>query len=179
MDSGKRLDKLVRRCQKGDRKAWEAVFTVFQPRLRYYLRRLDGHDDGVDDLVQEVWVKALDKIESLREPRAFVAWLYRIARNELYSRGRIQDTFVEISEDQLGSIPDESEPEFAAEQGEAIHRALVQLKPHHREVLTLSFMEALSHQQIAEILDINPGIVKSRIFHAKQSLRLLLEKSYG
>ncbi|MFC1760595.1 RNA polymerase sigma factor [Planctomycetota bacterium] len=177
MDSGKRLEKLVRRCQKGDRKAWETVFTEFQPRLRYYLRRLDA-SHGADDLLQDVWTKALHKIDTLREPRAFVAWLYRIARNELFSQGRVRDAFVEISDEQLHAIPSESEPEFIAEQGERIHQALTRLKPHQREVLTLSFMEALSHQQIAGILDIKPGTVKSRIFHAKQSLRRVLERSY-
>lgn len=179
MDSGRRLDKLVRRCQKGDRRAWERLFTEFQPRLCYYLRRLDHSGDRVDDLLQDVWVKVVRKIEALEDPRAFVAWLYRIARNELYSQARVKDPFVSLSEGKVAEIPDEEEAMFKVEDGARIHQALARLKPQHREVLTLRFMEALSHQQIAEILDIKPGTVKSRVFHAKQSLRQVLEKSDG
>ncbi len=179
MDPGKRLDKLVRQCQKGDSQAWGVIFTEFQPRLRYYLRRLDGNTLEIDDVLQDVWAKALDKIDSLRMPRAFVAWLYRIARNEIYSRARGQAQVTELSDEHLATIPNEPEPTFDTETGEQIHQALVRLKPHHREVLTLNFLEDLSHREIAEILDLHPGTVKSRIYHAKQSLRRLLENSHG
>ena len=178
MNPGKRLDKLVRQCQKGDSRAWETVFTEFQPRLRYYLRRFDCNGTDVEDLLQNVWSKALHKIDTLRDPRAFLAWLYRIARNELLSHCRLQDPWIEISDEQMATIPDESNSDFTPEEGQRIHRALAHLKPNHREILTLSFLEALSHQQIAEILDIHPGTVKSRIYHAKQSLRRMLEDSH-
>lgn len=179
MDSRKRLDILVRRCQKGNCNAWDEVFVEFQPRLRYYLRCLDHSGDLVDDILQDVWVKAIDKIGSLRDPRAFVAWLYRIARNELYSRSRVKDPFVELSDEQVAKICSEAEPAFTAEDGEQIHRALARLTPYQREVLTLNFMEALSYQQIAKILDINPGTVRSRIFNAKKALQQVLEKNHG
>lgn len=179
MDPSKRLDKLVWQCQKGSPQAWDAIFTEFQPRLKYYLRRLDGSNIDVDDVLQDVWTKVVDKIDSLRKPHAFVAWLYRIARNEVYNRARCQEPVTELSDEHLATIPNEPEATFDTETGERIHQALVRLKPHHCEVLTLSFMEDLSHREIAEILDIHPGTVKSRIYHAKQSLRRLLENSYG
>ena len=178
MGSGIPFDKLIRRCQRGDRAAWETIFATYHPRLRYYMRRMGAAGQDGEDLLQEVWVKAIRRIETLREPRAFVAWLYRIARNELYSRTRVRNPSVELLDEQAAEFPAGGAPEFYADEGARVHRALARLKPHHREVLTLNFMEALSYQQIAEILDVNPGTVKSRIFHAKQSLRRYLENGH-
>jgi RNA polymerase sigma factor (sigma-70 family) len=86
MDARQQLSDLVQRCQQGDHTAFEAVFREFQPRLAYYFQRLNPVRQGTDDLIQEVWIKVLRKIRTLKDPQAFVAWLYRIARNELFTR---------------------------------------------------------------------------------------------
>jgi RNA polymerase sigma-70 factor (ECF subfamily) len=172
------LQDLVRRCQGGEPAAFEEVFRQFQPRLRYYLRRLNCDGSHVDDTLQEIWVKVARGIRSLRDRKAFVAWLYRIARNEVYGRGRAPDPFVELTEEHLELPADAAEPTFAAEDIGRLHRGLGRLKPHHREVLTLCFLEELSPGEIAEILGIRAATVRTRIYYAKQALRKEMEKSH-
>lgn len=173
------LENLVRRCQRGDRGAFEAVFRQFQPRLRYYLRRVNAGDNHIDDTLQDVWVKVVRQVGSLRDSRAFIAWLYAIARNEAYSRTRAKDPFVELTDEHLELVTNDHEPSFSDEDAERIHAALAKLAPAHREILTLCFLEDLSHQQIAAILGLRDGTVRSRIYYAKQALRKELEKDNG
>ena len=177
MDSDDHTQFLVRRCQRGERAAFEELFRRFQPRLRYYVRRLDTVDGRADDILQDVWVKVVHRIGSLKDPRALVAWLYTIARNEVYGKSRARDPFVELTAEHMEHVSDD-EPTFDDDEAGRIHAALDGLKAHHREILTLSFMEDLSHQQIAEVLGIRDGTVKSRLFYAKQSLRRALEKGH-
>jgi RNA polymerase sigma-70 factor (ECF subfamily) len=170
---------LVRRCQRGDRGAFETIFRQFQPRLRYYLRRLNTGGDHVDDTLQDVWVKVVRQVGSLRDARAFIVWLYTIARNEAYGKAKAKDPFVELTDEHLELVTDDHEPVFSDEDAARIHAALARLTPAHREILTLGFLEDLSHKQIAAILGIRDGTVRSRIYYAKQALRRELEKDNG
>jgi len=170
---------LVCRCQRGDAGAFEELFRQFQPRLRYYVRRLDVDGDHTDDTLQEVWAKVVRGIGSLRDRGAFVSWLYTIARNEVYGQAKVKDPFVELTEEHLESLTDDPEPVFREEDAACIHRALEALSPAQREILTLCFLEELSHQEIAGILGLHAGTVKSRIHYAKQALRQELERDYG
>jgi RNA polymerase sigma-70 factor (ECF subfamily) len=179
MSSEDQLQNLVRRCWRGERAAFEEVFRLFQPRLRYYVRRLDAGGDHVDDTLQDIWLKVVRRVGSLRDSGAFIAWLYTIARNEVYSRAKARDPFVELTEEHLELVTDNHEPVFGEEEAARIHAALGKLTPAHREILTLCFLEDLSHGQIAEILGIRAGTVRSRIYYAKQSLRKELEKDNG
>lgn len=178
MDQDNQLDTVVRRCQGGEQTAFEELFRLFQPRLRYYVRRLDCIGDSTDDVLQEVWVKVVRNVRALRDPKAFVAWLYRIARNEVYSRGRAVDPFVELAEEHLELPQDEPEPAFSNEDIGRLHQGLNRLKAHHREVLTLYFLEELPQGQIAEVLAVQPNTVRTRIYYAKQALRNEMEKSH-
>ncbi len=173
------LQDLVRRCRRGERAAFEELFQQFQPRLRYYLRRLDTGGDHVDDTLQDIWVKVVRRIGSLRDSRAFVAWLYTIARNEVYSRAKVRDPFAEPADERLELIPDNHEPVFSDDEAARIHVALGRLSPPHREILTLCFLENLSHKQIAGILGLRAGTVRSRLYYAKHALRKELEKENG
>jgi RNA polymerase sigma-70 factor (ECF subfamily) len=170
---------LVRRCQCGDAAAFEELFRRFQPRLRYYVHRLGTNGDHTDDTLQEVWARVVRGIGSLRDRKAFVTWVYTIARNEVYGRAKAKDPFVELTEEHLESLTDDPEPVFREEDAARIHQALEALSPAHREILTLCFLEELSHQEIAGILGLHPGTVKSRLYYAKQALRQELERDYG
>jgi len=179
MSSEDQLQVLVGRCRRGERAAFEEIFRQFQPRLRYYIRRLDPGGNHVEDMLQDVWVKVVRRVGSLRDPKAFVAWLYTIARNEVYSKVQAKDPFVGLDDEHLELVTDNHEPVFGADEAARVHGALERLTPAHREILTLCFLEDLSPKQIAEILGIRAGTVRSRIYYAKQSLRKELEKEYG
>jgi RNA polymerase sigma-70 factor, ECF subfamily len=176
MDAAEQLECLVLRCQVGDHAAFEEVFRRFQPRIEYFVQRLSASDQGVEDLLQDIWLKVIRKIRSLEHSRAFVSWLYRIARNELYGRGRQQIPQASpYEEEPLATDNDPDASLMAAEDAERIHRGLDRIKAHHREILILSFMEQLDHAEIGEILACKPGTVRTRLFYAKQALRKEME----
>ena len=178
MEFDEQLGQIVQRCQEAERAAFEELFEMYQPRLKYYVRRLDG-SDTIDDILQDIWLTVFKKIHKLKDAQAFGVWLYRIARNKVYDRFRRKDRFVSLPEEDEIPVSDGDEPTFDVHDAVELHRALNKLKPHHREVLTLCFIEQMPYQSIASVIDCKIGTVKSRIFHAKQSLRQEMERQNG
>ena len=179
MEIDKLLQSIVHRCKKGERSAFEELFELYQPRLKYYVRRLDSGGANIDDTLQDVWLTVFKKIKKLKDAHSFNVWLYRIARNKVYDRFRKKDRFVPLpAEDEL-PVSGGDEPVFDANDAARLHIALNELKPHHREVLTLCFIEQMPYQSIAEVVECNIGTVRSRIYYAKQSLRKEMEKQNG
>ena len=179
MEFEKRLEKIVRRCQDGERAAFEELFELYQPRLKYYLRRLDSGDANINDTLQDIWLTVFKKIHKLKDVRSFAVWLYRIARNKVYDGFRRKDRLLRLPEDDELPVSGSAEPVFDANDTEKLHMALNELKPHHREVLTLCFIEQMSYQSIAYVVGCSIGTVRSRIFYAKQSLREEMESQNG
>ncbi|MHC4688789.1 MAG: RNA polymerase sigma factor [Planctomycetota bacterium] len=154
----------------------EELFEIYQPRLKYYVRRLDTGDNNSDDILQDIWLTVFKKIHKLKEARSFTVWLYRIARNKVYDGFRRKERFVKLSKDEMVPVSDSDEPVFEPDDAEKLLRALNTLKTYHREVLTLYFIEQMSYQSIADVIDCSVGTVRSRLFYAKQSLRQEMER---
>ena len=179
MEFESELEKLVHRCKNGERAAFEELFEIYQPRLKYYLRRLNTGPANIDDTLQDIWLNVFKKIHKLKDTQSFAVWLYRIARNKVYDGFRRKDRFVKLPEDDKFPVSVPDEPLFEAGDTEKLHSALNKLKPYHREVLTLSFIEQMSYQSIADVIGCSIGTVRSRIFYAKQSLREEMERQNG
>ena len=179
MEFKERLLKIVHRCQDGDRTAFEELFEIYQPRLKYYVRRLDSGGTNVDDILQDVWLTVFKKIHRLKDAQSFVVWLYRIARNKVYDGFRCKYRFVKLPEDDEFPVSDSDESVFDVSDAEKLQRALIKLKPYHREVLTLHFIERMSYQSIANVLGCGIGTVRSRIFYAKKYLREEMDRQNG
>lgn len=179
MEFEKRLDEIVRRCQDGERTAFEELFEMHQPRLKYYVRRLDSRSANIDDTLQDIWLTVFKKIHKLKDAQVFVVWLYRIARNKVYDGFRRKDRLVRLPEEDEIPVSGSAEPVFDTNDIERLHAALNNLKPYHREVLTLSFIEQMSYQSIADVVGCSIGTVRSRLFYAKQSLREEMERQNG
>ena len=179
MEFDKQLEKIVLRCQAGEKAAFEELFEMYQPRLKYYVRRLDGRDGGADDILQDIWLTVFKKVHKLKSAEAFAVWLYRIARNKVYSGFRRKERFVSLPQENELPVSGSDEQAFDADDAKNLHRALKELKPYHREVLTLFFIEQMPYNSIADIVDCSVGTVRSRIFYAKQSLRKEMERQNG
>ena len=179
MEQKSHVAKIVQRCKDGERVAFEELFGVYQPRLKYYVRRLNSENAGVDDILQDVWLKVFKKIHKLKDDRNFAVWLYRIARNKVYDEFRHKDRFARLPEEDEIPVSDSTEPVLDTNDTEKLHAALNKLKPYHKEVLTLSFIEQMPYQSIAEVVGCSIGTVRSRIFYAKKSLRQEMEKQDG
>jgi RNA polymerase sigma-70 factor (ECF subfamily) len=167
---------LVVRCQAGDRAAFEELVASYQPRLRYFLRKMLPDAHRADDVLQDVWLDVFRGVGRLAHPGAFPSWLYRIARNRAFRelRGRppprpLDD--IDPPEETAG------EDDFSAEDAEEVHAALGRLGPEQREVLLLRFMEEMSYDDIARVTGCPVGTVRSRLHHAKRALRGALERT--
>ena len=169
---------LVLRCQRGDRAAFERIVAMWERPLFYYLRRLAPSEEDTWDLLQETWLKVFRAIGSIRDPRTLPAFLYRTARNTAISRLRIPG-FHEITTTGNGADLAALQPSLdddvgAFDDAEQVHHALDRIPLPQREALTLYFLRDLSLDEIAELLSVPVGTVKSRMHYGKQALRQLL-----
>jgi RNA polymerase sigma-70 factor, ECF subfamily len=168
---------LVLRCQRGDKVALSEVVRIWEKPLFYFIRRLVDEEHDAWDILQQTWLKVMRGISGLKEPRNLAPWLYRIARNNAITLGHLQN----VQRDKLEGYPAGSEALEDAtprmiDDAEQIHHGLLQLSLPHREVLTLFFLEDMTIDEIAHVLDIPAGTVKSRLHHARHALRDVLEK---
>lgn len=172
---------LVLRAQAGREAAFTRLYERYEERLLYYLRRVAGSPDAADDAFQDAWLRAYRGIGRLDRPGAFRSWLYRIGRNAaidvLRQRGReipLEDPRAKEAVEAASATTEADEGPDVADIA-ALHAALDRLPPIHREVLTLAFLEDLPYQEIAEVVGIPVGTVRSRLHHARRRLRREIE----
>lgn len=149
-----------------------------------FFRRLGAPPGEAEDLVQEVFLKLFQHADSYRPTGRFEAFAFRVARNAWIDRRRRQAAAPAPAEGLAGAEADGPEPVDAAEgPGVALERreeaarlraALAQLPEHHRLVFELGVFQERPYAEIAEVLGIPVGTVKSRMFHAVRRLRELL-----
>ncbi|MEB3237700.1 MAG: sigma-70 family RNA polymerase sigma factor [Candidatus Sericytochromatia bacterium] len=173
---------LVRAAQAGDERAFRALVGEVQERLWQVARRLCGDDDRAADLVQESLIRAFRALPRLREPERFMPWLLRILNHLATDMlgGRQADSLEELAESGFEPLADASRsPEALAEAaglGEVIDRALGRLPMAYRQPLVLRHVLDLSHDDMAQILDLPVGTVKTRLFRGRELLREQLLK---
>jgi RNA polymerase sigma-70 factor (ECF subfamily) len=168
----------VLRAQCSDREALEALLRSVQPSLRRYLSGLAGAADA-DDLLQDVLVIVVRRLGTLDDPKLFRPWSFRIASREAFRHIRKRRLWQGQHEDdtQLDSLPTpETRPT-----GDLLRELLATdtISPASRAVLILHFEEELSLPEVAAILDIPLGTVKSRLGYGLRSLRKHLNSSGG
>ncbi len=172
---------LVVRCQLGERAAVEELVGRWERPLLFYVRRLVPVGRDPLHVMQEVWVKVLGGIGSLRDPARLAPWLYALARNaamddlrDHYNREPPAGPAGAADEAATG---DDGLGWFVA--AEQVHYGLSRVSVVDREVLTLYFLSDLSIGDIAAVLRVPPGTVKSRLFHARRNLRGVLQPQEG
>jgi RNA polymerase sigma-70 factor (ECF subfamily) len=169
---------LVIRCRKRDLAAWDELVRRWNDRLWYYLRRLIDHDHDAANVLQDVWLQVFRGLGTLREDARLAPWLYTIARRAAmthYRRdyARREETSPVTVDAETDDAPDE---QLRLENAELVHYGLGQIALPEREVLTLFFLEDLTLQEIAVLLEIPVGTVKSRLFKARCDLRRVLSR---
>jgi RNA polymerase sigma factor (sigma-70 family) len=167
---------LVVRCQRGNRSALEDIVKLWEQPLFYYLRRLAASEADAWELLQDTWLKVIRSIGSLRDGRALPSFLYTTAHNTAISHLRrlgIRDDVCDVE-----NLHDDSAADEVAilDNAEQVHHALDQLPLFQREVLTLFFLQDLSLDQMARLLGVPLGTVKSRLHYAKIAIRQILSR---
>lgn len=170
-----RVQMLVTRAQTGDELAFHELVSTYAARLRYYLRRLVGRE-AVEDVLQDVWLVVYRELPRLRSTASFRPWLYRIARSRACRRLRSDRPLHPLPENL--DVPDETPEDntWTAADAANIHRGLELLSAEHREVLLLRFIEAMPYDEIAHVLGIQLGTVRSRLHYAKITLRRIVQE---
>jgi RNA polymerase sigma factor (sigma-70 family) len=174
---------LVVRAQLGDRQALaELVGRWHAPVWRYVRRMLDG-PGRADDVSQEVWAGALKALMRLNQPERFAPWLFTIARRAVLDHLRErygQPVAVAVGCDDGDDTGTVGGDDMAAVLDRAqITEGLAGVPPCERDVLILFYLQDLSLEECASVLDIPAGTVKSRLFRARRLLRdCLIEKGY-
>lgn len=163
------------RYLRGDKTALEELARYWEKRLFYYISRLVDNEEDAWDALQDTWVAFIRNTSKLREPRKLVMWLYKTARHKAMDklRERYDNRTVPM---ECEDIPAAEECSETFEDAQQVHKALGEISVHHREVLTLFFMEDLLIDEIAEVLDTPVGTVKSRLHFARKALRAVIEK---
>jgi RNA polymerase sigma-70 factor (ECF subfamily) len=163
---------LVIRCQLGEPAAFDELIHRWEEPLWRYARRVTGHDDAADDVTQDVWVRVIRGIGRLRDGERLRAWLFGIARRTLMDRLRVKYAAPPPSDVDVNVLAavDAGAEELEADLA-AVQEELSRLPVTERDVLSLFYLEELSLQEVAEVLDVPVGTVKSRLFRARQLLR--------
>ncbi len=174
---------LVTQLQRGERAAFAEIVRTWERPLFYYLRRLAESETDTWDLLQETWLRVFPSLGSLRDPHTLPAFLYATARNVAITRLRLRGGRDERSLDHGidGAAAHASlDCAFIAfDNAEQVHHALDQLPLPQREALTLYFLEDLSIDDIAAVLNVPAGTVKSRLHYGKQAIRRIIENGDG
>lgn len=179
---------LVHRCQAGEHAAFGTLVEAYGGRIYNYLLRMVGDANEAEDLAQEVFVRAWEALPHFRGGGAFSTWLYRIATNLAIDAVRRRkrrpaveslDEAVDVDDGQVErQVADPGRPLedrlAARELQRAVWEAIAKLPPKLRAVLLMYDFEQLTYQQIAAVLRVPMGTVKSRLFSARQQLRQML-----
>ena len=161
---------IILRCQTGDKDAFAELIKRYQAPLRYFISHLSSNNEVTEDIFQDTWLTVIRRICSLKKTEAFPTWLYRIARNKVYQQLRRKKQVRELNENI--AVPNDTEDDvFSPEDAAKIHRCLKKLRPEHKEVLMLRFLEQMSYHEIAQVINCGLGTVKSRIYYAKLALK--------
>jgi RNA polymerase sigma-70 factor (ECF subfamily) len=177
---------IVQRCLAGDETAWEDLVKLHTRRVYSICYRFTGRDSEAQDLTQEVFLRVFKSVKSFRAGEgSFAVWLARVTRNLLidhYRRTRMERATDSI-EDQLpmleqrGALDARTDAMLAGrEAGELLQGALARLSPELRETVILRDIEELEYREIAQVLNVPEGTVKSRLNRGRAELARLLRR---
>ncbi|MFQ5590994.1 MAG: RNA polymerase sigma factor [Phycisphaerae bacterium] len=167
---------LTMRCQQGCRKSFDLLFRRWQRRLWRYARRLTGSDDAAWDVTQESWMAIVRRIRRLSDPSWFAAWAYRIVRNKCADYARKASRQRSLTDAVAESnVPHEHVSRETP--GDAVVQALRLMSPDKQELLTLRYALDLNLAEIAVVLSVPVGTVKSRLHNAREQLRRYCEET--
>lgn len=166
----------------GDRNAFTALVEMNQERLFASMIQVTGSPDEAEEVVQEAFIRAFLKLDTFQRNSQFFTWLYRIAFNSALTRKRRNRARVSLDhwrENNGLEVTDTAdavdEPMLRQERVNLVRAAIQILSEDHRTILVLREMQERSYEDIAEILEISIGTVRSRLSRARNQLKVTLE----
>ena len=171
---------LISRARGGDREAFGALVEQYRDNVYRLAYRMCGNAYDADEAAQEAFVAAWRALPNFRGDAKFSTWLYRLTTNAAIDVMRREKRHQTVGDGEMVDLADDAdspqETVERTEQQEAVQKALSTLSEEYREVLLLRYMEELDYAEIAEVLQLPSGTVKSRINRGRQALKAILEK---
>lgn len=167
-------EQIVARVLQGDRKAFAMLVEKYEKPVYNVAYRILRNADDAADVTQATFLKAYQKLGTFDQGRRFFSWLYRIAINEALNLSRSRRIAPEVTPDLPWPGPSPEDDCASSELEQALQRGLAAVSFDHRVVLILRHLLALSHLEIAEILQIPEKTVKSRLHEGRQALKVRL-----
>jgi RNA polymerase sigma factor (sigma-70 family) len=186
-DSRRQDDELIAQTQAGDAAAFDQLVVKYSPRLYGLVYHMTSNHEDTNDLLQDIWSKAYRAIGGFRGRSSFPTWMHSIAVNMtinfLKKRGRrfhmsLDDIDANVAHDkefiELTSTSTPVRETDLKELQKRLNEAMQKLSNEHRSVVTLFDIQGLPHAEIAKILGISEGTVRSRLFYAHRQLQNFL-----
>jgi RNA polymerase sigma-70 factor (ECF subfamily) len=195
LDDNQAVNALVRRCVSGDAAAWQEIVQQYNRRIYNICYRFSGSPDDAADLTQEVFIKMYRTLATFDMTRAsFMTWVTTVTRNLLvdhFRKGkydRITDSLdaAPASQEDGLTLAEQLEDKGASPEARVrsqqtqklVHEALKRLSPELREAVILRDLQDLDYKDIAKVLNVPEGTVKSRINRGRTELARLLQRTY-
>ncbi len=173
---------LVVLIQGGSREAFDRLAHRWTPRLVRFITRTVGRPELARDIVQETWIGAIRGLKRLTDPAQFPSWIYSIARKKCVDMIRFNQRQRRlVASAQAAAHLDAAIDQGGCAPGDAVDlaAAIARLSPEQRDVVNLFYGEDLRVEEIAAVLEVPIGTVKSRLHHARESIKKLIGEGHG
>ena len=165
---------LIESCLRGDRHAFDELVDRYEGPLFGAAYRITGSVEDAMDATQNAFVNAFEKLHTFDPTYRFFSWIYRIVVNQSLNLVSERKDQTALDEDAPTADRGPAEILDTTEACGHLKRALLELEPHYRTVIVLKHLEGFSYREIGELLEIPEKTVKSRLFTARQRLRVIL-----
>ncbi len=185
-------DELVARTKNGDVSAFDDLVRRYSPRVYGLVYNMTSNHEDTNDLLQDIFAKAFRSIKGFRQQSSFYTWIHKIAMNMtinfLKKRNRRRGMSLDDMDAHIENDPDYIEATATtdprretnlAELQKRLNEAMQKLSHDHRAVVTMFDIQGMPHAEIAKILGISEGTVRSRLFYAHRQLQNYLEEFRG
>ncbi|RFC53793.1 RNA polymerase sigma factor [Brumimicrobium aurantiacum] len=175
-------EQLVRLMAKGDERAFDMIYQRYGAKLAYFFTRKLKHDkEKGEDFMHDLFAKLIDRPELFDSSRSFKTWIYSVANNMCineYKKMAVRSNTInglspeiQVSSDNQPLEDQLNEKNFSSD----LEKAMSKLDEKHREVFVMRHIDGLSVKEVAEVMNINEGTVKSRLFYATKKIAGVLQ----
>ncbi len=167
---------VVEKVIKGDSHAFRELYDLTYGKVSRYVHRLVRDDDLVEDILIQTYTIGWQRIHTYKKKVRVSTWLIGIARNVSFREFKKLRKTVPFNDEYSAADEDSQYRVEINSTKEALKKALQSLNTIHREILELVFYQDFSYAEISELIDIPVNTVKTRVFHAKKALKLILQR---
>jgi len=166
---------LIEECKRGNRKAQYQLYNLYSKQMLNISLRIVSNQMEAEDVLQESFISAFSKLKSFRGESSFGSWLKRIVINKSLNIVRKKkEFFAEINEDIMGSEVEENTSDDIQYTIQDVNNAMMKLPDGYRVIFSLYMFEDLSHNEIAEQMNISVSTSKSQLSRARTKLKTLM-----